>query len=512
MRARNFSVGKTRVAVAIAAVSLAIGLGAAAAPKAGPAQAGLSRVRFGGDQTSTRIVIELSRATHAKLVSEGQPVVLDLAKIDVGSERQGVGQGLVKAWTAEGGGGSARLKLALNRPARIERRFMLAPSDGAPTYRYVLDLRADGPTDPAANTPSAIIAAAAPKLIPAKAEAKPLNLKKVIVVDAGHGGHDPGALGASVQEKAVTLAAAKALKSKLESTGRYKVVLTRDSDTFIPLDSRVEIARRAGADLFISLHADAGASTATRGASVYTLSDKGSERVQRTMASGQGGLMRVSQPGANLAVSQILLDLTQRATRNKSTSFAERLVDQISDVTPLLERSRRDAAYRVLLAPDVPAVLLEMGFITNPSDEAFLSSQNRRQKLTDAVAAAIDGYFSEETKLAADRDEPDVTTKPLGAARGLRTALDLVRRAEKRGLGCRNERKGIRPSRSGGNRKSRSASVSRSGRSSAWSSSPWPASASASIRPGCSTTCLTHRNWSTTTRPPPPASMPGTAS
>jgi N-acetylmuramoyl-L-alanine amidase len=277
---------------------------------------------------------------------------------------------------------------------------MLAPSDGAPTYRYVLDLRADGAVEPTQATPSAIIAAVAPKLIPAKAEMKALNLKKVIVVDAGHGGHDPGALGENTQEKIVTLAAAKALKARLESTGRYKVVLTRDSDTFVPLDSRVEIARRAGADLFISLHADSGADSSTRGASVYTLSDKGSERVQRSLASGQGGLMRVSQPGANLAVSQILLDLTQRATRNKSTSFAERLVDNISDVTPLLERTRRDAAYRVLLAPDVPAVLLEMGFITNPQDEAFLSNANRRQKLTDAVAAAIDGYFNEETKLA----------------------------------------------------------------------------------------------------------------
>lgn len=400
MRARNFSVGKTRWAVVIAAIGLTIGLGAAAAPKAGQAQPGLVRVRFGGDDTTTRVVVELSRATHAKLVSEGSPVVLDLSKIDLGSERQGLGQGLVKAWTADAGAGNARIKLQLTRPAKIERRFMLAPSDGAPTYRYVVDLRAYGAAPTEAKTVGSILAAAAPKLIPAKTEAKPLNLKKVIVVDAGHGGHDPGALGENVQEKAVTLAAAKALKAKLESTGRYKVVLTRDSDVFIPLDSRVEIARRAGADLFISLHADSGADAGTRGASVYTLSDKGSERVQKSLASGQGGFMRVSQPGSNLAVSQILLDLTQRATRNKSTSFAERLVDNISEVTPLLERTRRDAAYRVLLAPDVPAVLLEMGFITNDRDEAFLSNANRRQKLTDAVAAAIDGYFSEETKLA----------------------------------------------------------------------------------------------------------------
>lgn len=401
MTARVFGVRKSRLMVAIAAVSLAFGLSAAAAPKSGD-EPGLVKVRFGGDETTTRVVIELSRTTHAKLISEGQPVVLDFSKIDVGTERQGLGQGLVKAWTADGGPGSTRLKLELSRSAKIERRFLLAPSDGSPNYRYVMDLRADGASAPVADkSVTAIIAAAAPKLLPAKTETKPLNLKKVIVIDAGHGGHDPGALGAGAQEKTVTLAAAKALKSKLEATGRYRVVLTRDTDAFIPLDSRVEIARRAGADLFISLHADAGANTATRGASVYTLSDKGSERVQRIMASGQGGLMRVSQPGANLAVSQILLDLTQRVTRNKSTSFAEQLVDEISEVTPLLERTHRDAAYRVLLAPDVPAVLLEMGFITNPQDEAFLTNAQRRQHLTDKVASAIDGYFTDETKLAA---------------------------------------------------------------------------------------------------------------
>lgn len=401
MKAHRFSVVKSRWGIAAAAVCLAVGLGAAAAPKSDHAQPGLVRVRFGGDANATRVVIELSKSSQAKLISAGQPLVIDLPRIEVGEEREGVGLGLVKAWTADGGAGSARLKLELARSAKIERRFLLAPSDGAPTYRYVIDLRADGaPVQPTAPLASQMIAQAAPKLVPAKAEAKPLNLKKVIVVDAGHGGHDPGALGENVQEKAVTLAAAKALKTKLESTGRYKVVLTRDSDAFIPLDNRVEIARRAGADLFISLHADAGANKATRGASVYTLSDKGSERVQRTMASGQGSFLRVSQPGASLAVSQILLDLTQRVTRNKSTTFAQMVLEQVGDTSPLLERSHRDAAYRVLLAPDVPAVLLEMGFITNSQDEAFLNNAQRRQKLTDAVARAIDGYFNQETKLA----------------------------------------------------------------------------------------------------------------
>ena len=150
MQTRKFSVIGSRWGTAVAAVALAIGLGAAAAPKAaGPA--GLVKVRFGGDATTTRVVVELSRASQAKLISAGQPVVIDLSHIDVGAEREGRGQGLVRAWTADGAPGSARLKLELTRSAKIERRFMLAPTEGAPNYRYVIDLRADGAAAPAAR-------------------------------------------------------------------------------------------------------------------------------------------------------------------------------------------------------------------------------------------------------------------------------------------------------------------------------------------------------------------------
>lgn len=407
---RRSNVVRIRVGAAVAAMALVVGLGAAAAPA--KTQPGLVKVRFGGDSNETRVVVELSRSATAKLVSSGDMIVFDLPRIGLGDEREGRGQGLVKAWAADGTPGSARLKLELTRPAKVERRFLLAPSDGAANYRYVIDLRADGapaktakPVEPAQAAPKVslgpmIASVNKPKVEPVKFAPKPLNLKKVIVVDAGHGGHDPGALGENVQEKAVTLAAAKALKAKLEANGRYKVVLTRGDDTFIPLDSRVQMARRAGADLFISLHADSGGNPATRGASVYTLSDKGTERVQRTLAAGDRGLFRVNAPGANLAVSQILLDLTQRATRNKSTSFAQMLMGRVSDEVPMLERSHRDANYKVLLAPDVPAVLLEMGFITNAQDEAFLSNAAKRERLAGAIAEAIDAYFSEETKLA----------------------------------------------------------------------------------------------------------------
>ena len=229
----------------------------------------------------------------------------------------------------------------------------------------------------------------------------PLHLKKVIVIDAGHGGKDPGAKGADSREKDINLAAAKALKAKLERTGRYRVVMTRDSDTFVPLETRVEIARKADADLFISLHSDSGSDPSVRGATVYTLSDKGSDRVVRGVMGQNDWFINVDLPGRDRAVNQILLDLTQRATRNRSAAFAETLLNKISDRVDLQRRNHRDAGFVVLLAPDVPAVLLEMGFITNADDEAELNDPSKRDRLMSGVAESIDDYFGQQTRLAA---------------------------------------------------------------------------------------------------------------
>jgi N-acetylmuramoyl-L-alanine amidase len=167
----------------------------------------------------------------------------------------------------------------------------------------------------------------------------------------------------------------------------------------VALENRMQIARRAGADLFISLHADAGADADLKGASIYTLSDKGSDRVQHSVAANNG-LFNISLPGADKAVKQILLDLTQRATRNRSAAFAETLLEEIDGEIPLLGRSHRDENFFVLLAPDVPAVLLEMGFVTNPDDEKRLTDPRRRAALADATANAIDKFFSQDLSLA----------------------------------------------------------------------------------------------------------------
>ena len=376
----------------VRATLIVVGLttaGVAVATAQGPAApAGVQKVRFGGDRAETRVVIDLDRAAVGKLISDGmddQRLVVALPNVTVSGDLQGAGQGLVKRWLIDEAAGGARLRLDLAGKAEVRRRFLLPPGDGATAYRYVIDLRAlDGGAPP--ERPRVTQAAAPVK-------APPLRLKKVIVIDAGHGGKDPGALGANVHEKEVTLAVAKALKARLESTGRFQVVLTRETDTFVPLEARVQIARRADADLFISLHADSGPDAGTRGASVYTLSEKGAERVGRVLEKDDW-LMKANLPGRDRAVSQILLDLSQRATKNRSAAFAQLLLANVGEETTLLRRSHRDAGFIVLLAPDVPAVLLEMGFITNPEDEAFLTAKASRARLVDAVGDSIEAYFT----------------------------------------------------------------------------------------------------------------------
>jgi N-acetylmuramoyl-L-alanine amidase len=179
------------------------------------------------------------------------------------------------------------------------------------------------------------------------------------------------------------------------------VVMTRDSDTYVPLETRVQIARHSDADLFISLHSDSGPEASMRGATVYTLSDKGSDRVVRNVMAENDWFINVNMPGRDKSVNQILLDLTQRATRNRSAAFAENLLDHIGGGVQLVRRSHRDAGFVVLLAPDVPAVLLEMGFITNPEDEHLLNDPAKRGRFMAAVAKSIDDYFGQQTRVAA---------------------------------------------------------------------------------------------------------------
>ncbi|MEZ5914067.1 MAG: N-acetylmuramoyl-L-alanine amidase [Parvularculaceae bacterium] len=232
-----------------------------------------------------------------------------------------------------------------------------------------------------------------PRPVPSVRKKKP-----VIVVDAGHGGSDPGAAGSNgSKESDLTLKAALALADALRETGRYDVVLTRSSDIRLAHEERSRIAREANAGLFISLHADAIADRKVRGGSVYTLSDEGTARSAReARESGDYILFDLDVAQAGPEVSGILYTLAQRRTSNESDKFAELLIDGLAGVTPLLNNTHRRGNFKVLLAPDVPAVLLELAFVSNARDEANLNSPAWRRKTMTAAATAIDAYFQQK--------------------------------------------------------------------------------------------------------------------
>lgn len=395
------ALGRSRGRALAATAAATIGLAAFAVGHAATETVSLLKVRMGGDAAETRLVVELDGATSAKLVADGsldRRVVVLMPNVTAAQVQQGAGRGVVKAWMIDEAQGGARLQMDLAGDARVKRRFLLPPADGIAHYRYVIDVAAatgavmtNAPAAKAPPTPQ-IRAQFLPEKKPA------LPLKKVVVIDAGHGGRDVGARGAQGFEKDINLASALTLADQLNRTGRYKVVLTRSTDVYIPLEDRVRVAQRAGADLFISLHSDSGPETTLAGVSVYTLSDKASRRATQ-FVSQNDWFMKASLSG-DQGVRDILFDLTQRATRNRSAVFAQTLVSNIEGKAPMLRRSHRDAGFMVLLAPDVPAVLLEMGFVNNPDDEARLRDPAQRARLMRAVTQSIDAHFGGQVRLA----------------------------------------------------------------------------------------------------------------
>ena len=220
--------------------------------------------------------------------------------------------------------------------------------------------------------------------------------KPLIVIDPGHGGQDPGALGQNeTHEKDVTLAMARAVREGLLRTGRYRVILTRDTDVYIPLQGRVDIARNAKADLFISLHADSNPNADARGLSIYTLSEHASDDQAAALAERENKsdiIAGLDLGTADQDVASILIDLTQRETMNKSAVFADTIVSNLHPKIHTLPKTHRFAGFRVLKAPDIPSVLIEMGFISNPQDAALLTSHEYRDLLVDSLVKALDKY------------------------------------------------------------------------------------------------------------------------
>lgn len=218
-----------------------------------------------------------------------------------------------------------------------------------------------------------------------------------VVIDAGHGGRDPGTTGRrGTREKHVTLVYARALAEALRATGRYKVVLTRDDDSYIMLRERLAIGRRTEGDVFISIHADAAENSSTRGFSIYTLSENASDAEAAALAARENKVDLIY--GMNLStenkdVTEILIDLAQRETKNKSTKLADIIVEHVGKKVQLLRNTHRYAGFAVLKAPDVPSVLIELGFLSNRKDEALITSSNYREGVVSALVNGIDAYF-----------------------------------------------------------------------------------------------------------------------
>ncbi len=363
-------------------------------------------VRIVGDGAPTRITVwtDTPQKSRIYLTQNNEVRALALPIDGVNSNASGDGIGGVESWAMSG----SELGFLLDRPMMVARSLSLPPSGSEPLHRVIIDLETVSPArfssvakrDMRKLAKNNKKAKKTPRSVVTKTRKR--NEKYVIVVDAGHGGKDPGAIAAGgTREKDLTLKAVVTLKAMLEKDKRYEVRLTRDSDKYIPLDDRVTLARDWGADLFISIHADAAASHSVAGASIYTISERGESRIDKEADKNDWKIPE--EDGTTEEVNGILRSLVKRETKTHSALFAELLLPELKEAGPVLRSTHRNAGFYVLLAPDVPAVLLEMGFLTNQQDAIRLKSKSGRKKSMIAVKEGIDAFFEEKEMLLAGR-------------------------------------------------------------------------------------------------------------
>jgi N-acetylmuramoyl-L-alanine amidase len=373
--------------------------------------------RIGEHQDRTRLVIELSDPVNLRAFALASPdrVVIDMPEVSwrLGAPPRPSGFGPVKSYRyGQFRAGNSRMVIDLNAPVTVSEALVIPPSSGF-GYRVVIDLfpatrakfdaQAGWPADLKKRESDAEKLAA---LIAAQTPATGQG-KKVVVLDPGHGGLDSGTIGVNgLMEK--DLALAEGLKLARELRGRgYDVFMTRDNDSFIPLRQRVASARAKKADLFIALHADSNPDPATTGTSIYTLNDGRSDREASALARRENQsdvIAGVDLSGENNPVAPILIGLAQRDTRNKSSEFATNALKSLGQVTDLLARSpHRSASLAVLVAPDVPAVLIELGYLSNGGDAAQMNTDSWRTKVAGAIADAVDAQFSRSSPSQAAR-------------------------------------------------------------------------------------------------------------
>jgi N-acetylmuramoyl-L-alanine amidase len=381
--------------------------------------------RLGGDLSRTRFVADISAAVDFRAFALADPyrVIVDLPEVKflmpsgVGAK----GKGLVSAFRfGLFAAGKSRIVIDTVEPVLIEKAFVRKAENGQPA-RLVLDLirttkeEFDKQRDKQVAFQQLQLRPGGfktetQKLDNGRPAAPAKKTKSVIVIDPGHGGVDPGAISAGGQyEKNIVFAFCQMLKTKLEATGRFRVVMTRDEDIFIPLADRVEKARAEQADLLMSVHADAldtkhpllgnkVSAADVRGASIYTLSEEASDELAKAIAARENkvdALAGVDLPGSgDDELAGILMDLMHRETKNLSVSFAKMMLANLKGNVPLTGHPHRFANFKVLKAQDVPSVLLELGYLSSVEDERALTSEEWRSKVTDAIVESIKAFFA----------------------------------------------------------------------------------------------------------------------
>jgi N-acetylmuramoyl-L-alanine amidase len=380
-----------------------------------------------------RLIVDIEGMTPAAKASSPSAGVI--SNLRTGTPKAGLGRVVadlagpavfVESRTFEPDGGSGPHRLVLQLRAGTEEQFRRAFNEGARRLpgtagdKPAASAAVTAPPAPATPTPKPPVQTAtsppvatptpapapAPKpmaVAVAKPNAIPIRGRlPVVVIDPGHGGQDPGAPSVipGRHESEVTLAISRAIRDELQASGRFRVVLTRSTDVFIPLAERVNIARNAKADLFISVHADSIGSPDIRGATVYTLSETASDKEAERLAAKENKadiIAGINLGGESPDVTNILIDLAQRETMNYSAEFAQIAVREMSRFTLFRSNFHRFAGFRVLKAPDVPSILLETGYMSNLEDSRFLFSENGQQSIARGVRRAVEVYFDRRT-------------------------------------------------------------------------------------------------------------------
>ncbi|GJE61625.1 N-acetylmuramoyl-L-alanine amidase [Methylobacterium trifolii] len=358
-----------------------------------------------GPAGTTRLTITLSKRVEARAFVMERPdrAVIDLPEVNFqldaesGRRREGLVQSFRYGLFAPG---RSRIVVDLAGPASVGRiETATRARDGAviltvPFQRLDRDAfrKAASASDPAPAQAKA----------PAASEAG--DLRPLIMVDAGHGGIDPGAIAVGgVFEKDIVFGFAQALKARLEANGRYRVRMTRDRDVFVPLAERVRLAREVKADLFVSIHADSiSAAPQVRGATIYTGSEKATDSESAKLAERENKADAAAGADANEGpadIADILQELTLRETRGFSSGFARTLMGQLGPVMEMSTKPHREAGFKVLRSPDVPSVLVELGYLSSKRDLEMLQSAEWKESVTGSMAKAIDLFFTNRATL-----------------------------------------------------------------------------------------------------------------